>query len=182
MTTTKTRPAPRHLSTLPATTGRRLHLIDIENEVCGDLTPATCRDFYTAYTRLGILGPLDHVIVGVSPRTLSNTFALPVGWRRVMGPRGPQSADLALLAAEPAPDQLATYTELVLASADGGFLDLALRAKNAGLKLTIVTNRRRRPQRLLYAAAHQHLTVTVGLNPVTLLVAPRRVCRPPIPA
>lgn len=156
---------PRHTRT-PATypvrtSHRRLHLIDIENEVEGHVTPETCREFLTCYTRLGILGPQDHIVVGVSPVTLTHTFVLPAGWRRVMGPRGPQSADLALLAAEPATGNLTTYTELVIASADGGFLDLALRAKHAGLMLTVVTNRQRTPHWRLYTTAHRHLTITL---------------------
>lgn len=161
----KTRRPRRPHTTVTAAPGiaaRRLHLIDIENEVEGHVTPNTCREFLAAYTRLGILGPRDHIVIGVSPSTLTHTFVLPAGWRRVMGPQGPQSADLALLSAEPATEHLTTYSELVLASADGGFLDLALRAKHAGLGLTVVTNQRRAPHWRLYTAAHRHLTITIN--------------------
>ena len=119
---------------------RALHLIDIENEVCGRVTPFTCREFYRSYNALRLLGPLDHVIVGVSPQSLADTSPLPAGWRRVMGPKGTQSADQALLDAEPPLAALRTYSELILASSDGGFLDLVLRAKAAGLRVTVVSN------------------------------------------
>ena len=113
---------------------RALHLIDIENQVCGRVTPATCRDFLSSYRSLGLIGHADHVIVGVSPENLANTFTLPNGWRRVVGPEGAQSADLAILDAEPALPALQTYDELILASADAGFVALVLRARAAGLK------------------------------------------------
>ena len=138
---------------------RALHLIDLENQLCGNVTPNGCRDFYTAYQELQLLGPIDHVIVGIAPQNLADTFALPSGWRRVVGPAGTQSADLAILEAEPPPAALATYDELVLASSDGGFLDLVLRAKAAGLKVTIVSNPDRSPHWQMYVAAHRHMTV-----------------------
>ena len=142
---------------------RRLHLVDIENEVGGHVTAKTCLDFLAEYTRLGIVGDLDHVVVGCSPQTLRQTWVLPTGWRRVMGPRGPQSADLALIDAEPSPRLLASYAELVLASADGGFLDVATRAKDAGLLVTVVTNVHRTPHHLLRAVAHRLLTIDVSV-------------------
>lgn len=142
---------------------RRLHLVDIENEVGGHVTPTSCLEFLAEYTRLGIIGDLDHVIVGCSPQTLRHTWVLPTGWRRVMGPRGPQSADLALIDAEPPPRHLASYSELILASADSGFVELALRARNAGLELTVVTNVHRKPHHLLRAAADRLLTINVDV-------------------
>lgn len=140
---------------------RALHLIDIENQVCGRVTPATCRDFLASYRSLGLIGPADHVILGVSPENLANTFTLPIGWRRVVGPEGAQSADLAILDAEPALPALQTYDELILASADAGFLALVLRARAAGLKVTIVSNAQQEPHWRMYVAGSRHLTVDV---------------------
>ena len=131
---------------------RALHLIDIENQVCGRVTPATCRDFLSSYRSLGLIGHADHVIVGVSPENLANTFTLP---------EGTQSADLAILDAEPALPALQTYDELILASADAGFLALVLRARAAGLKVTIVSNAQQAPHWRMYVAASRHLTVDV---------------------
>lgn len=144
---------------------RLLHLVDIENEVGGHVTPKTCLEFLAEYTRLGVIGDLDHVVVGCSPHSLRHLWVLPTGWRRVMGPQGPQSADLALLDAEPSPRLLASYSGLVLASADGGFVELALRARDAGLKLTVVTNVHRKPHHLLRAAADRLLTIDVDVPP-----------------
>lgn len=144
---------------------RRLHLVDIENEVGGYVTPTSCLEFLAEYTRLGIVGDLDHVVVGCSPYSLRHTWVLPTGWRRVLGPQGPQSADLALIDAEPSPRLLASYSGLVLASADGGFVELALRARNAGLELTVVTNVHRKPHHLLRAAADRLLTIDVDVPP-----------------
>lgn len=136
-------------------------MVDIENQVCGRVTPAACRDFHSAYSALGLVGPSDHVIVGVSPESLADTFTLPSGWRRVLGPAGSQSADLAILEAEPSLAALQTYDELILASSDGGFLDLVLRAKAAGLQVTIVSNAQQAPHWQMYVAASRHLTVQV---------------------
>lgn len=144
---------------------RRLHLVDIENEVGGHVTPTSCLAFLAEYTRLGIVGDLDHVVVGCSPHSLRHTWVLPAGWRRVLGPRGPQSADLALIDAEPSPRLLSSYSGVVLASADGGFVDLAVRIRNAGLQLTVVTNVHRKPHHLLRAAADRLLTIDVAVPP-----------------
>jgi hypothetical protein len=144
---------------------RRLHLVDIENEVGGHVTPSSCLEFLAEYTALGVVGDRDHVVVGCSPHSLRHLWVLPAGWRRVMGPRGPQSADLALIDAEPSPRLLSSYSGLVLASADGGFVDLALRARTAGLELTVVTNVHRRPHHLLRAAADRLLAIDVAIPP-----------------
>ena len=141
---------------------RRLHLIDIENEVMGRVTPASCREFAAAYAGLGIVGAHDQVIVGVSPNSLLATFVLPFEWRRVMGPDGPQSADEALLGAVSPTGLHSRFSELVIASSDHVFLELALRARQVGLLVTLVTNQSRTPHWRLYIAAHRHLTVAVS--------------------
>lgn len=147
--------------TTATTAHRALHLVDVENQVCGRVTPASCRAFYAAYNALGVIRPMDHVIVGVAPENLVDTFPLPSGWRRVVGPSGEQSADLAIKNEEPAPSALTTYDELILASSDGGFLDLVLRAKSAGLRVTLVSNVHRLPHWQMYVAANRHLTLNL---------------------
>ena len=144
---------------------RSLHLIDIENQVCGHVTPSNCREFYIAYAELGLIRPGDHVVVGTSPESLADTFTLPCSWRRVMGPEGPQSADLAMLsAAAMTTEALRTYDSLILASSDGGFLDLVLRVKQAGLQVTLISNKLQAPHWQLYVAASRHLAIDLKPN------------------
>lgn len=140
---------------------RRIHFVDIENEVGGWVTPLACDEFAAEYRQLSVFGPMDQIIVGVSPYSIAATYTLPPGWRRVLGPQGPQSADKALLAEIPDDRRLASFTEVVIASGDRSFLTLALRARLAGLGVTLVTNRLFRPHWKLYKAASQHLTISV---------------------
>lgn len=95
----------------------------------------------------------------LGPHPLAGTVALPSGWRRVMGPAGPHSADLALLAAEPMQATLTTYVELVIASADHVFAGLAVRAVKAGIRVTLVTAFNRPPHWRRYRDADAHLTL-----------------------
>lgn len=151
--------SPRALTAASRSPRRSLHLIDIENQLCGQVSPDACRAFYVVYAQLGLLGPRDHVVVGTSPATLVDTYPLPRAWRRVMGPEGDQSADIALLAAAPTPQRWSSYGQLVLATADGGLLDIAVQARTAGLDVTVVTHHQRPPHWRLYAAAHRHLAI-----------------------
>jgi hypothetical protein len=151
----------RRAGSAPAGTKRRLHLVDIENEVAGRVTPESCRIFLAEYVRLGILGGSDLVIVGVSPTSMVATYPLPAGWRRALGPDGPESADIALLTGVPAMDRWSSFSELVIASADHSFLALACQARGMGLAVTIVTNSSRPPHWRLYAAADRHLTLRI---------------------
>ena len=42
----------KNLSTTTRAPRRVLHLIDLENQLCGNVTPIACRDFYRAYQEL----------------------------------------------------------------------------------------------------------------------------------
>ena len=79
---------------------RRIHLVDIEN-MCGFVTPTSARAFAEAYDSAGLIWRADHVVVGTSPASVAQTFPLPPGWRRVLGPAGPDGADFALTNALP---------------------------------------------------------------------------------
>jgi hypothetical protein len=119
--------------------GRRIHLVDVENLVghahLAREDVARCAD---AYRGLGVLGPRDLVVVGCHP---AERLAVGLGWGgplRIVGRRGPDGADLALM------DVLAhervdrRFADLVIASGDGAFAEPVRRLARRGLRVTVV--------------------------------------------
>ena len=156
-----------------ATRKRRYFLVDIENPTRG--AKATCEEVATFWNILkrqapGI-APHDHVVVGaslgVAQRYRTTITGSNVKW--VTGPNAPDGADHALLGAIDLYRVARHYDELVIVSGDGGFVDLARRAKTFGLSVQVVTAEtpQGRPMlsRELAAAADVHTLIRLKVRP-----------------
>lgn len=122
---------------------KRYVLVDIENLTHG--AKATCQQ---AAALWGVLtqqapgiAPHDHVVVGAARYVVRRYRAAIDGanvkW--VVGSDGPDGADRALLAAIDLRRVARDYDELVIASGDGAFTELARQAKALGLTVHVIT-------------------------------------------
>jgi hypothetical protein len=122
---------------------KRYVLADFENLTHG--AKATCQQ---AAALWGILtqqapgiAPHDHVVVGAARYVVRKYRAAVDGanvkW--VVGSDGPDGADRALLAAIDLRRVARDYDELVIASGDGAFTELARQAKALGLTVHVIT-------------------------------------------
>jgi hypothetical protein len=143
---------------------RRMHLIDIEN-MCGFVTPTSAKAFGDAYTSAGLIWRADHVVVGTSPASVAQTFLLPPGWRRVLGPPGPDGADFALANALPDVSLLTSFGELIIASGDHYFCEVAAVARAAGLRVLLVTTRGTLVSGELYRLVEHHIVLPMYATP-----------------
>lgn len=150
---------------------RRYFLVDIENPTRG--AKATCEEVSVLWNILKQQAPgiasHDHVVVGASRRVARKyrpaIHGANVRW--VIGANAPDAADRALLGAIDLRRVARDYDELVIVSGDHVFADLALRAKQAGLSVQIITAEyavQLRPMlaRELAAAADTHTRVRVA--------------------
>jgi len=139
-----TRSASTSTAPTSRTGGRRLHLIDLEN-VIGD--PDACeRDIarlWDVYKRHAVgVGPTDHVIVATGANlALAAWFALPAQGVQRRVRRGPDGADLALLDACHVEHDARRFDELVIASSDHIFTELAETARSHGMRTHQVIGR-----------------------------------------
>jgi len=122
---------------------KRCWIVDVENLTHG--AKATCQQ---AAALWGVLtqqapgiAPHDHVVVGAARYVVRRYRAAIDGanvkW--VVGSDGPNGADRALIAAIDLRRVARDYDELVIASGDGAFTDLARRAKALGLTVHVIT-------------------------------------------
>lgn len=122
---------------------KRYFLGDIENLTQG--AKVTCEQTAALWSVLtqqapGI-APHDHVVIGAGRYVVRKYRAAIDGanvkW--VVGSDGPDGADRALLAAIDLRRVARDYDELVIASGDGAFTDLARQAKALGLTVHVIT-------------------------------------------
>jgi hypothetical protein len=122
---------------------KRYFLVDIENLTHG--AKAACQqaaELWGVLTRQAPgVAPRDHVVVGAARYVVRRYRAAIDGpnvkW--VVGSDGPDGADRALLAAIDLRRVARDYDELVIASGDGAFTDLARKAKALGLTVHVIT-------------------------------------------
>ena len=122
---------------------RRYFLVDIENPTRG--AKASVDEVATFWSLLkqqapGV-APHDHVVVGAS-RSVARKYRPAISGHNVkwvIGANAPDAADYALLAAIDLRRVARDYDELVIASGDHAFADLARRAKASGLTVHVVT-------------------------------------------
>lgn len=124
---------------------RTLHLIDLENLLCGYLRSERIRDGLQLYIEQSGYRRGDRVIVAVAARHRGLVGPLlPNGWELVLGDDGPDGADRALVAAlPPLPEIALSFGRVNLASADHYFKPLARDLRTHGLPVvTFVGNGR----------------------------------------
>lgn len=146
---------------------RTLAILDIENLLGGRVTPDRVRLLDHAYQQLQPIGPWDLCTVATAPAHIANTYPLARPWRRVIGPPGPDSADLALLRDGVPWDRLHTFSRVVVASGDAAFLPVIEAANRLGIPSTIITSDLTFPHWRLYQACTQHRQLRLA----TLLTA-----------
>lgn len=143
---------------------RAIHLIDVEN-LCGYPRPSdrevrAVRDEYAAAV---CIGRHDHVVLAVN-----HGAALEVGacWpgRLILG-SGPDGADLALLAVATHEAIAVRFDEVVIASGDGIFADLAARLTAAGVAVRVVSRLQSLSRRLQLAAGGKVVALAIGPEP-----------------
>ena len=122
---------PRSAPT-PTPTKRRIHLIDIENLLGGNVTDPRTRDLLTTYHGTGLIASADLVIVAGAKRAAAEWFfAPPHNWRRIITANRPDAADHALIEAGQA-YAYSPSTHLLIGSGDHSFIPVAMRARAAG--------------------------------------------------
>jgi hypothetical protein len=142
VTGTSSEPTAEFTASLPFRK-KRYVLVDLENLTHG--AKATCQQ---AAALWGVLtqqapgiAPHDHVVVGAARYVVRRYRAAINGanvkW--VVGSDGPDGADRALLAAVDLRRVARDYDELILASGDGAFTELARQAKALGLTVHVIT-------------------------------------------
>lgn len=122
---------------------KRYFLVDYENLTHGARTTSTRGAALWSILEQQAPGVRahDHVVVGAARRVVRRHRAAidrpNVKW--VVGADAPDGADRALLAAIDLRRVARDYDELVIASGDGAFVDLARRAKALGLRVHVIT-------------------------------------------
>jgi len=138
--------------------GRALVIIDVENLAgTGRLTPSVAEDIARA-----MAGPAPGVpphlrIVGCDAgNALDVGMAFP-GDRLVTG-RGPDGADLALIAAVDIAHTANRFDRVVIASGDGAFTPVAAECARRGLEVVVMTGHGGL-SRTLRLASHSHVSI-----------------------
>jgi len=131
---------------------RALHLIDIENLTgCPRPTAADVVNARLAYEPLVAVG--DHVVLACNHGAfLEVEQAWPDARHLVRsGPDGADEALLEVIRHERAADR---FTEVLMATGDGGFADTAARLCSEGVVVTVIVGRGQLSNRLRLAAMH----------------------------
>ena len=124
----------RHRSTRP----RTLHLVDLENLLAGRVIGEDVADVWAEYSRVTALHRDDHVVVSVAKRHAEAAFFALPGVQRVIGADGPDGADIALIDAVPIGWAASRFAQVMLASGDHIFGDIASRLRAEGLPVALV--------------------------------------------
>lgn len=147
---------------------RRLHLLDVENLLSGEVSPTRVRAFWQMY-RDQHVGPQDLVVVACAERVAGDVlFNLPATVRVVLGEDVPDGADRALIEAVDATHQAARFDEVLLGSGDGVFVPLVTEFITAGCPVELVT-----PYRDVSAALRLACTSHTAMALHRLPVEPR---------
>lgn len=142
---------------LPATRGRALHLIDLENLLGIDRTPASVESLWSEYCGTVGVGPDDSLVVGTECGWAARAwFALPMtGLRRVVG-YGIDGADNALLASVDLDHDLDRFPTLIIGSGDHAFAGLARRARSRGCAVEVAIGGGKLSRELAFSATSIH--------------------------
>ncbi len=136
-----------------ASTERRLHLIDIEN-IAGCPLPevALVRQCRRRFIEVARPGDSDLVVVACSPLAAENVMFEWPGAQRIIR-EGPDGADLALLGAwEDFASVRAGFSGVSIASGDHIFAPLAARIAEAGIEVTVISQKNSLSHDLRFAA------------------------------
>jgi len=138
--------------------GRTLHLVDLENLMGGPWTGTHMLLQAIALYKAGAsVVDGDHVVVAVNPALLPITKA---AWPspRVLSGRGPDGADLALLAWVNDDRFIAErYDQIIIGSGDGIFEEMVTRFRSHGLPVGVVSRGRSLSSGLANAATFVRL-------------------------
>ncbi|WP_421118598.1 NYN domain-containing protein [Aquihabitans daechungensis] len=140
------------LQTVGRRSGRTLHLIDVENLI-GDpmASDEEVTSVIAAYKQAAGVRPGDLAVVASNGRlAMAAGLAWPGALLRVG--RGPDGADLALLAEAPVEDVARRFTDVVVGSGDGIFVDLVRQLRLRGRRVTVVARPGSVARQLRYAA------------------------------
>ena len=157
--------APRKAFNTAFVSGRRIHLIDIEN-LCGVSIPseAEIADARIRYLEAVTINSTDHVVVASSRGNLLNASR---GWpgARYLARDGKDGADICL--AEVIEDERLPqrFDQVFLATGDGGLAVSVSKLAEAGLR-TVVVARQERLSRMLRMAAHACIMLTPELKEI----------------
>ncbi len=117
---------------------RVVHLVDVENAVGrGNLTVADVARVRSGYMRLGLVGPVDQVILGSSHH---NLMAAGLGWpdaRRLVR-SGRDGADLVLREVMEDEHLEHRFGACVVVTGDGGFANPIARLVGRGLTVAVI--------------------------------------------
>lgn len=145
---------------LPAQGGRRLHLLDLENLLDGQVSAARVRTLWQIYTDTFDLGPSDIVVAACAEKRAGEVlFALPPSVRVVLGHDGPDGADQALMDAIDAPHQAARFDQVIIGSRDHAFVPMATQFVAGGCPVTLFA-----PRRFLSAALRMVASTRITLS------------------
>ena len=129
----------RRIPRLPYAPSRTLHLLDIENLMCGPMAGSDAIAMTVdAYRTAVPFGPSDYVIAAANPHIVADVVsAIPTALLRIG--YGKDGADIALLAEVADVNWIARrYDRVVIGSGDGIFLGVARRLRNLGVAVGVV--------------------------------------------
>jgi hypothetical protein len=127
------------MTTSSITSGRSLHLVDLENLLGGPRADAVhARCTFARYLELARWQPGDHVIVASNPWLMAKiAFDLPVPCN-VHAVHGRDGADTMLLSLAPPELVVKRYGRLVVGSGDGIFIARARSVHEQGTRVDVV--------------------------------------------
>jgi hypothetical protein len=146
-----------------STSGRTIHLIDIEN-LCGSsrVTRDQVAEARERYEEAVLVGPSDHVIVASSR---GNLFSSSLGWpgARFLARDGKNGADIRLAEVIVEEDVTKRFETAVVASGDGDLAPFVAFMAAKGMN-TVVVSRTDRLSRSMRVAAHKSILLESELQ------------------
>lgn len=129
----------KNVTRMPVTTGRTLHLVDLENLLGDRRKDPVAQRGLSAYLDTAAWSPGDHVYVASDHEIIKQ-----IGFDRrvpcnVHAVRGDDAADTVLLSMAPAELICRRYSRLVIGSGDAIFLRRALDVRSRGIGVLIVS-------------------------------------------
>lgn len=159
MVSTGNRQMQRHVP-LGGSSGRTLHLLDLENMLGGIVTSHLVAEMWTTYEQLAPVAVGDHVIAGFGPyAAVEGVFALPTSVRKLVGTVGRDSADRVLIDAVDVDLTCRRFARVVISSVDGRFAPLAWALRSRGARVLFVDTKASAVSWMLYRSCEAHLTI-----------------------